>query len=320
MAPCPTVSPATRSPTWPGWPTWTLTDDELDAVHRSAGGGARPRGRRRGARRGRRRADRPPLPAGQRAGATTWSGPTLDRDEVLAQAPDAADGRFRGAGHPGRGAVSRPGADRRRGRAARRWARRWRSPRPSRAGERSAREVVDAHLSRIAEAEDDVHAFNLVLADQARAAADELDRRGGGRRRPRARWPACPSPSRTTSAPAGVPTTCSSRILDGWRPPYDATVVAAAGGRRRHRHRQDQPRRVRHGQLDRELGVRSDPQPPRPRRGCRAARRGAARRRWPRASRRWRSAPTPAARSASPPPCAAWSGSSPPTAWCRATA
>ena len=23
----------------------------------------------------------------------------------------------------------------------------------------------------------------------------------------------------------GVPTTCSSRILEGWRPPYDATVV-----------------------------------------------------------------------------------------------
>ena len=30
----------------------------------------------------------------------------------------------------------------------------------------------------------------------------------------------------------GIPTTCSSRILEGWRPPYDATVVdrlAAAG-------------------------------------------------------------------------------------------
>src|SRR4029453_6081721 len=23
----------------------------------------------------------------------------------------------------------------------------------------------------------------------------------------------------------GVPTTCSSRILEGWRPPYDATIV-----------------------------------------------------------------------------------------------
>ena len=45
----------------------------------------------------------------------------------------------------------------------------------------------------------------------------------------------------------GVPTTCSSRILEGWRPPYDATVVtrlAAAGAVVR---RQDQHGRVRHG-------------------------------------------------------------------------
>ncbi len=39
------------------------------------------------------------------------------------------------------------------------------------------------------------------------------------------RWPACRSRSRTTSAPRGVPTTCSSRILEGWEPPYTATVV-----------------------------------------------------------------------------------------------
>ena len=67
-------------------------------------------------------------------------------------------------------------------------------------------------------------------------------RRGRGDRRRRrrrattpARSPACPSRSRTTCAPAGIPTTCSSKILEGWKPPYDATVVERLRGRRRRR-------------------------------------------------------------------------------------
>ena len=48
----------------------------------------------------------------------------------------------------------------------------------------------------------------------------------------RGRWPAYPWSSRTTCACAGCPTTCGSRILEGWRPPYTATVlerIVAAG-------------------------------------------------------------------------------------------
>ena len=45
----------------------------------------------------------------------------------------------------------------------------------------------------------------------------------------------------------GIPTTCSSRILEGWRPPYDATVDRAAARRGRGDRRQDEPRRVRDG-------------------------------------------------------------------------
>ena len=66
----------------------------------------------------------------------------------------------------------------------------------------------------------------------------------------------------------GIPTTCSSRILDGWLPPYDATVVDRLRQAGAVRHRQDQPRRVRHGFVDRELGVRADPQPARPQPGA----------------------------------------------------
>ena len=48
-----------------------------------------------------------------------------------------------------------------------------------------------------------------------------------------ARWPGCRSRSRTSIATKGVPTTAGSKILEGWRPPYDATIVdAAARGRR----------------------------------------------------------------------------------------
>jgi aspartyl-tRNA(Asn)/glutamyl-tRNA(Gln) amidotransferase subunit A len=100
-----------------------------------------------------------------------------------------------------------------------------------RAGERSAREVVDAHLARIEAHEGEVHAFNLVLADDARAAADAIDARvaAGDDPGPLAGVPVALKDNLCTR---GTATTCSSKILEGWLPPYDATVVqrlAAAG-------------------------------------------------------------------------------------------
>ncbi len=58
-----------------------------------------------------------------------------------------------------------------------------------RAGERRAVDVVDEHLAAIAAREDELHAFNIVLADGARAAAAAVDdavaagRRSGSARR-----------------------------------------------------------------------------------------------------------------------------------------
>lgn len=100
-----------------------------------------------------------------------------------------------------------------------------------RSGQQSAREVLESHLARIEQAEADIHAFNLVTTDAARAAADDIDRRvaAGEDPGPLAGVPVAVKDNLCTN---GVPTTCSSRILDGWIPPYDATVVerlAAAG-------------------------------------------------------------------------------------------
>jgi aspartyl-tRNA(Asn)/glutamyl-tRNA(Gln) amidotransferase subunit A len=93
-----------------------------------------------------------------------------------------------------------------------------------RAGERSAREVLDEHLARIDEREGDVHAFNLVTAEVARAQADAVDATvaAGGDPGPLAGVPVALKDNFCTR---GIPTTCSSKILEGWRPPYDGTVV-----------------------------------------------------------------------------------------------
>ena len=100
-----------------------------------------------------------------------------------------------------------------------------------RSGERSARSVVDEHLETIRSGEPEIHAFNLVLADEALAAADEVDRRVAAGEDP-GPLAGVPVALKDNMCTRGVPTTCSSRILEGWLPPYDATVVerlAAAG-------------------------------------------------------------------------------------------
>jgi aspartyl-tRNA(Asn)/glutamyl-tRNA(Gln) amidotransferase subunit A len=94
-----------------------------------------------------------------------------------------------------------------------------------RAGEVSAKEVLEAHLASVEAREPTVNAFNAVLADEARAAAEAVDRAvaAGDDPGPLAGVPVALKDNLCTR---GLPTTCSSRILEGWRPPYDATVVA----------------------------------------------------------------------------------------------
>jgi len=93
------------------------------------------------------------------------------------------------------------------------------------AGEVSAVEVAHAHLDRIADVDDRVHAFLHVDTEGALAAARAVDakRAAGDRLGPLA---GVPLALKDVLTQKGVPTTCGSRILEGWRPPYDATVTA----------------------------------------------------------------------------------------------
>ncbi|MDQ1533736.1 MAG: aspartyl-tRNA(Asn)/glutamyl-tRNA(Gln) amidotransferase subunit [Actinomycetota bacterium] len=93
-----------------------------------------------------------------------------------------------------------------------------------RSGERRAIDVLEEHLARIAAREDEIHAFNLVLEADARAAADAIDAAVDAGRDP-GPLAGVPIALKDNLCTRGVATTCSSRILDGWKPPYDATVV-----------------------------------------------------------------------------------------------
>ena len=92
-------------------------------------------------------------------------------------------------------------------------------------GEISSLEVTKAHLARIAEVDERVHAFLHVTSEAALAAAELVDekRRSGAKLGALAGVPIAVKDVLTMR---GVPTTCGSKILEGWRPPYDSTVVA----------------------------------------------------------------------------------------------
>jgi aspartyl-tRNA(Asn)/glutamyl-tRNA(Gln) amidotransferase subunit A len=100
-----------------------------------------------------------------------------------------------------------------------------------RAGALSAVDVLEVHLRRIAERDPELHAFNLVTADTARAQAEAVDAAVADGRDP-GPLAGVPVALKDNLCTRGIPTTCSSKILGHWRPPYDATVVerlAAAG-------------------------------------------------------------------------------------------
>jgi aspartyl-tRNA(Asn)/glutamyl-tRNA(Gln) amidotransferase subunit A len=93
-----------------------------------------------------------------------------------------------------------------------------------RRGERSAVDVCEASLARIHAHDPRLHAFNTVTAERALDRAREIDR-------DRARWmnrplAGVPVALKDNLCVRGVRTTASSRILESFVPPYDATAAA----------------------------------------------------------------------------------------------
>ena len=91
-------------------------------------------------------------------------------------------------------------------------------------GKTSAVEVLEQHLARITEREGEINAFNLVTTEQARATAQQVDAdiKAG---KPVGALAGVPVALKDNMCTRGIETTCSSKILEGWKPPYDATVV-----------------------------------------------------------------------------------------------
>ena len=91
-------------------------------------------------------------------------------------------------------------------------------------GEVSAVELTTAHLARIGAVDGSLHAFLHVDAEGALAAAAAVDaKRAAGV--PLGPLAGVPLALKDVLTMEGVPTTCGSKILEGWRPPYDSTVV-----------------------------------------------------------------------------------------------
>lgn len=90
--------------------------------------------------------------------------------------------------------------------------------------ELTAREVCRAALDRVRDLDERLGVFLAVDADGALAAADAVDRRIAAGE-PAGPLAGVPIALKDNLCTRGFPTTCASRMLEGWRPPYDAAVV-----------------------------------------------------------------------------------------------
>jgi aspartyl-tRNA(Asn)/glutamyl-tRNA(Gln) amidotransferase subunit A len=93
------------------------------------------------------------------------------------------------------------------------------------ADEISSTELTTAHVDRIEAVESSIHAFLHVDRDGALATAADVDaRRAAGEQL--AHLAGVPIAVKDVIATLSMPTTCGSKILEGWIPPYDATIAS----------------------------------------------------------------------------------------------
>ncbi len=93
------------------------------------------------------------------------------------------------------------------------------------AKEVSSTEVTQAHLDQIAETDDRFHAFLHVAADSALAAAARIDAAVAAGETLPSPLAGVPLALKDVFTATDMPTTAGSKILEGWRAPYDATVT-----------------------------------------------------------------------------------------------
>ncbi len=91
-----------------------------------------------------------------------------------------------------------------------------------RAGDVTAADATEAYLARIEAVEPKINAYLRVAAKTARAAAESVDKkRQAGK--PLGPLAGVPLALKDIFVTEGIETTCGSKILDGWTPPYDGT-------------------------------------------------------------------------------------------------
>lgn len=93
-------------------------------------------------------------------------------------------------------------------------------------GEVTSREVTQAHLDRIAEVDGEIHAFLHVDEEGALSAADAVDEAVRRGEKPASPLAGVPLALKDNLVTTDQPTTAGSKMLEGYRSPYDATVTA----------------------------------------------------------------------------------------------
>jgi aspartyl-tRNA(Asn)/glutamyl-tRNA(Gln) amidotransferase subunit A len=93
-----------------------------------------------------------------------------------------------------------------------------------RSGELSAEDILDESLATIGERDQDVHAFLAIMEEKARAKAKQIDHRAK-RGESLGRLAGVTIAIKDNLCTKGTNTTCSSKMLQAFKPTYSATVI-----------------------------------------------------------------------------------------------